>query len=73
MKYVKQVGIIIIVSFLAEILNQVIPIPVPASIYGLVLMLAGLITGIIPYEEVREVGHFWWILWRSCFCLRRWV
>ncbi len=58
MKYVKQFGIIIIVSFLAEILNQVIPIPVPASIYGLVLMLAGLITGIIPYEEVREVGHF---------------
>ena len=43
MKYVKQFGIIIIVSFLAEILNQVIPIPVPASIYGLVLMLAGLI------------------------------
>ncbi len=58
MKYVKQFGIIIVVSFLGEVLHSLIPIPVPASIYGLILMFAGLVTGIIPHEEVRETGHF---------------
>ena len=58
MKYVKQFGIIIVVSFLGEVLHSLIPIPVPASIYGLILMCAGLVTGIIPHEEVRETGHF---------------
>lgn len=58
MRYVKQFGIIIVVSFLGEILHSLIPIPVPASIYGLVLMFAGLITGVIPYDSVKEVGTF---------------
>lgn len=58
MKYVKQFGIIIVVSFLGEILHSLIPVPVPASIYGLVLMFAGLITGVIPYDSVKEVGTF---------------
>ena len=35
-----------------------IPLPIPASIYGLVLMLAALITGIIPLNKVRETGSF---------------
>ena len=58
MKYVKQFGIIIVVSFLGEVLHSLIPIPVPASIYGLTLMFAGLVTGFIPHEGVRETGHF---------------
>ena len=58
MKYVKQFGIIIVVSFLGEILHSLIPVPVPASIYGLVLMFGGLITGVIPYDSVKEVGTF---------------
>ena len=43
MKYIKQFGIILLISFLGEILRAVIPLPIPASIYGLVLMLAGLV------------------------------
>lgn len=58
MKYFKQFGIILTVSFLGELLHAVIPLPVPASIYGLVLMLAALITGLIPLDRVREAGSF---------------
>ena len=58
MKYLKQFGIILTVSFIGEILHAVIPLPVPASIYGLVLMLAALISGVIPLEHVRESGKF---------------
>ena len=58
MKYFKQFGVILTVSFLGEVLHAVLPLPVPASIYGLVLMLIALMTGIIPLEKVRDAGNF---------------
>lgn len=58
MKYLKQFFIIIVISFLGEILHAVIPLPVPASIYGIVLLFTGLMTGIVPLESVRDVGIF---------------
>ena len=33
MKYVKEFGIILIVSLVGELLNYFLPLPVPASIY----------------------------------------
>ncbi len=58
MKYLKQFGIIMFISFLGEAFYYFLPLPVPASIYGLLLMLAALITGIIPLEKVKETGDF---------------
>lgn len=58
MKHMFQFALIIGVSFLGELLNRLIPLPVPASIYGLVLMLVLLITRIIPLEAVRGTGKF---------------
>ena len=48
MKYVKQFSIILGISFLAELLEILIPLPIAASVYGLVIMLVGLITKLIP-------------------------
>ena len=42
MKLLYQFGIIMFVTFLGEFLHCLIPLPIPASIYGLLLMLAGL-------------------------------
>ena len=58
MKYIKELLIILIISFLGELLNYIIPLPVPASIYGLVLMLVGLQTKIIKWDKVRNTGKF---------------
>ena len=58
MKYIKQFGIILSVTLLGELLNAVIPLPVPASIYGLVLMLTGLMTKLIPLHALKETGKF---------------
>ena len=58
MKYIRQVLIVMIVSFAGEMLNFLLPLPVPASIYGLVIMLICLLSGIIPLEAVRETGTF---------------
>ena len=52
MKYIKQFSIIITVSFLGEVLHALLPLPIPASIYGLLLMLAGLCCHIIPMADV---------------------
>ena len=58
MKYLKQFLIILFVSFLGEILNYLIPLPIPASIYGILIMFLALELHIIPLSSVREAGRF---------------
>lgn len=58
MKYMKQFGIILFITFMGEILKMLIPLPVPASIYGLILMLLALITGIVHVDDVKLAGRF---------------
>lgn len=58
MKYAKQFTIILVISFIGELLNYLVPLPIPASIYGLVIMLTCLLTGIIPLHAVRDTGRF---------------
>lgn len=58
MKFIKQLSIILTISLIAELMEYLIPLPVAASMYGLVLMLVGLITKIIPLEKVEGAADF---------------
>lgn len=58
MKYLRQFCIILLLSFLGEGLHIILPLPVPASVYGLILMLAALQTGILKTHQVRETAGF---------------
>lgn len=58
MRYLKQFGIILFISCVGELMHWLIPLPVPASIYGLVLMLLALITGILKPGNVKEAAVF---------------
>ena len=58
MKYLRQLLIILIFSFIGEVLHSLIPIQVPASIYGLVLLFIALLTGIIQLPQVKEVAKY---------------
>lgn len=58
MKYLKQVLIILAFTALAELLAAVLPLPIPAAIYGIVLMLIALAAGIVTPEKVKEVSSF---------------
>lgn len=58
MKYMKQLGIIAAVSFWGEILNKLLPFPIPASVYGLVTMVILLLTGIVKLEMIEETADF---------------
>ena len=53
MKFMRQLAIIMSISFIAELVEYLIPLPVAASIYGLVLMLLGLVTKVIPLHKVE--------------------
>lgn len=56
MKYLRQFAIILFISLLGELFRVLIPLPIPASVYGLVLMLLALITGILKVHQVKEVS-----------------
>lgn len=58
MKYMKQFLLILAVTCIGEILKYFIPLPVPASIYGLAIMLGLLVTGIVRLESVKETAEF---------------
>ncbi len=58
MKYMKQFGIIMMITFLGELLHSILPLPVPASIYGLLLLLFALMTGMIQLSQVEDTAKF---------------
>lgn len=58
MKYVRQIGIILGITMAGEILNQVLPLPVPAGVYGLFIMMAALMSGAVKLESVEGTGNF---------------
>lgn len=58
MIYIYQFGIIILVTFIGEIIYNIVPLPIPASIYGLIIMLFCLQSKIIKLERIKEVGEF---------------
>ncbi len=58
MRYIKQFGIIMMVTFLGELIKYFVDLPIPASIYGICLMLILLMTKVIKLEQVQETGAF---------------
>lgn len=58
MEYVFQFCRILAVCFLGEILASLLPFPIPASVYGLILLLAALKFGVFRLEQVRATGKF---------------
>lgn len=58
MKYMKQFCLIMFISFLGEVLHHYLPLPIPSSIYGLVILFVGLMTGVVKLSHVEETGRF---------------
>ena len=58
MKYIRQFAIIMLFSLLGELCHLTIPIPIPASIYGMVLLFLSLALGLLKVDAVKETGSF---------------
>lgn len=57
MRYSLQAVIIAAVTFAAELIKYFVPLPVPASIYGLLLLFALLKSGLLKLEQIEDVGN----------------
>lgn len=58
MKILRQSAIIAAVCAVAELIKYLLPLPIPASVYGLILMLLTLLTGLIKPEQISTVADF---------------
>lgn len=58
MKYISQICIIFGFTLAGEALQRLIPLSIPGSVYGLVLLFLALLRGIVKLEWVKETGDF---------------
>ena len=58
MKHFSEISLIATVSFIGELLHYLIPLPVPSSIYGLLLMLLLLVTHIVRLDHVKATADW---------------
>ena len=56
--YLRQGILIFGFSLLGEALHWLLPLPIPAAIYGLVLLFLGLRTGLVKTEKIQTVGNW---------------
>lgn len=57
MHYLKQFTIIIAISAVSELLAAFIPLPIPASIYGMSLLFLLLMTGMLKLKQVESAAN----------------
>ena len=58
MGLLMEAAIILAVSLAAEILHALLPLPVPAGIYGMILLLVLLMSGVLKLDKVKRAGTF---------------
>ena len=58
MKYLNQFMIIMGFSLLGEALQRLIPMPIPASVYGIIVLFAALCLGLVKLEQIKETAGF---------------
>lgn len=58
MKYISQFLIILGFTLMGEALQRIIPLPIPASVYGLVLLFLALCLKLVKVDQVKQTGSF---------------
>lgn len=56
--YLKQSAVIFGFTLLGEAMNRLLPLPIPAAVYGLVLLFIALCLKIVKVEHVNKVSEF---------------
>ena len=58
MKYLNQFLIIMGFALVGEVLQRIVPLPIPASVYGIVLLFLALCLKLVKVEQVKTAGSF---------------
>ena len=56
--YLKQSAWIFGFTLLGEALHRLLPLPIPAAVYGLVLLFAALCLKLVKVEQINKVSDF---------------
>ena len=58
MNFLRQFLIILCISFVGEVCKMLLPFPVPASIYGIIILFLLLVTGLLKLEQIKQTADF---------------
>lgn len=58
MKIIKQIGIIFAICWISTLIEALLPFSFPASVIGMILLLACLLTGILKIHHIQEKSDF---------------
>ena len=58
MKHLKAIAILFGITMAGEFLNTILPLPVPAGVYGLFILLFCLCSGLVTLDVISGVGDF---------------
>ena len=58
MKFVLQFLIIMVFAVVGELLHYFIPLPIPASIYGIVLLFLALELKVVKVSDIEQTSSF---------------
>ena len=58
MKIIKQFGIIFSLCWIATVIEGLLPIAFPASVFAMLLLLLCLMTGVLKIDHIREKSDF---------------
>ncbi len=58
MKYLSQFCIILGFTLAGEALQRLLPLPIPASVWGLALLFLALCFGLVKLEQVKDAAGF---------------
>ena len=67
MKWIFQLSYILLFSVIGEILHVIVPVAVPAGIYGMLLLLICLCLRVISLEKIHGVANFLIEIISVCF------
>ena len=56
MRYLKQIGILIGISFLGEVLEALLPLPLTAGIYGVIILFSVLALKLLQPEDISNAS-----------------
>lgn len=58
MKFLQQFCVILMITLAGELLYSLLPLPIPAGIYGLILLLVLLCARVIRLDQVEQAGSW---------------
>ncbi|GAA0121129.1 MAG: CidA/LrgA family protein [Clostridium argentinense] len=58
MKILKQLSIILLITFLGEGISNLLKLPIPGNVLGMLLLLLALMTKIIDPKSIEDVSNY---------------